>query len=201
MQAFGAIGRFADATILRADIDAGFRGQAVFTEDVPEFGGIIGGEEDVVPVHFEAAGFGRHHGDEGGKRAFVGFDAGDGPRRSGAEAAIGEGGNVAVGKDIVGGEFFTAGELHPGGAAVPYHDLGNVRVVMELRAQPLGEQRHLAGDFVHAAFHQPHAACFQMGDQHQRGSGLEWIGAGVGGIAAVKLVQARIAEIFAQCVP
>ena len=152
---------------------------------MPEFGGIIGGEEDVVPVHLEAAGFGRHHGDEGGERAFVGFDAGDGPRRGSAEAAIGESGNVAVGEDVVGGDFFTAGELHPGSAAVPYHDFGNMGIVMEFRPQPLGEQRHLVGDFVHAAFHQPDAARLQMGDQHQRGGGLEGIGAGVGGIAAV----------------
>ena len=190
-----------DAAVLRADVDAGLHRQAAFTEYLPEFGSIVGGEEDIVPVHLEAAGLCRHQGDEGGERAFVGLDAGDGAGCGGAEAAIGNRGNVAVGEDIAGRDLLPAGQLHAGSAAVSHQDFGHMRVVVEFGAEPGGQRRHLARHLVHAAIDEPDAARFEMGDQHKGGGGLEGIGASVGGVAAIELAQAGIAEIIAQRAP
>lgn len=67
-----------NTAILRTNIDAWLVREAMFTKYLPELGGIIGGEKHVVAIEIEAAGGCGHHGDEGGQRAFVGFDAGDG---------------------------------------------------------------------------------------------------------------------------
>ena len=151
-----------------------------------------------MPVKVKAFGIGSHHRDQARQRPITRCHASDRTARGLPQRAAGNGACVAIGQHITGFDHLAIGKHDPGGAAPDNPDFGDMGVITKLSAmrcrQPGNRLRHS----VHPAFDQPDPLGLQMRDQHQRRCRFIGRRAAIGGIAAIKLAQARIAEMLAK---
>ncbi len=162
---------------------------------IGELARIVGRKEDVVVGKRKAPRLGVKAEGEGRERAGTARDGADGRADIRAEKTFGERGRIAVEDDMGGLEALAAAEPHAADPAAGGLDRSDGRAVAEGDAVAPRERLDGGRKRRHAAVDDPDAGRLDMGDKHEGGGRPPGIAAGVGGVTAEELHEARVAEV------
>lgn len=192
--------RGSGAAVFGADVEGGLIGHPALA-DWAELGLGVRREDDVVVDEVARKGaFGRggERPDPSGEAARLGGFGRDGGCGRGAEAALGQGGGIAVEDTGRARERGAAFDLDAGDAATLGDDAGGPRGVVETHTETGGKGGERCGEVVHPALDGPDALCFGPPDQGEDAGRMCGTTADIGGVAGKKLDEARVAEMELQ---
>ena len=186
------------AAILGADIQRRAVRHAAAAEDVLELGIRRVREQDVVAIERKPAAGRGHRPGHRRQRAHAARQSRHRMAAGLAEMPARHRLCVGVADHVTGGQPLAALQRNAGDATVADQDVGDRAVIADRDAVLLGQPRQRLCQPVHAALDQPHPGLLDVRHQHQRRRAELRRGAAIGGVAAIQLAQARVAEAVGQ---